>query len=73
MFCAACYLSVISAFLSVLIAEMSKDGEADQCEKKGGERGEKRGEEDVWTAMKRTANRKCKWMGAPAVVLGLYS
>lgn len=34
MFCAACYLSVISAFLSVLMAEMSKAGEADQCERR---------------------------------------
>lgn len=34
-------------------------------------RKEKRGEEDVWTAMKRTTNRKCKSADAPAVVLGL--
>lgn len=28
-------------------------------------------EEDVWTAIKRTANRKCKSANAPAVVFGL--
>ncbi len=32
---------------------------------------EKREEEDVWTAIKRTTNRKWKSADAPAVVFGL--
>lgn len=51
---ADCYLSVISAFLTVMMAEMGK-----------------KEEEDVWTAIKCTTNRKCKSVDAPAVVFGL--
>ena len=34
-------------------------------------RGREKGEEDVWTAIKCTTNRKCKSADAPAVVFGL--
>lgn len=60
---ADCYLSVISAFLSVKMAEMSKkEMRYSEAERE---------EEDVWTAIKCTTNRKCKSADAPAVVLGL--
>ena len=53
-FCADCYLSVISAFLSVMTAEMSKrDGGRAKRQNEG------RDEEDVWTAIKCFTNRKC--------------
>lgn len=64
MFSADCYLSVISAFLSVMMTEPSRGGRVKQ-------QNEKKEEEDVWTAIKRTTNRKCKSADAPAVVFGL--
>lgn len=60
----------------VLTAEMSKGEEEERLGSGRREREREEGwvggaEEDVWTAIKRTANRKCKSANAPAVVFGL--
>lgn len=44
---------------------------AEEKEVKGKQQNEKIDEEDVWSVIKRTANRKCKSADAPAVMFGL--